>query len=100
MSEFQKDFKEDSLEFKGWPTSLSSYIVSKASLNAYTRVLAKNLSNFRINCSNPGYVKTDINGNAGVLTIEEGAQSVVKLALLPNGGPTGLFFDRQEVSTF
>ncbi|PON92029.1 NAD(P)-binding domain containing protein [Trema orientale] len=93
LSEFQKDFKEDSLESKGWPTTLSPYIVSKASLNAYTRLVAKKYSDFCINCLHPGYVKTDINCNSGVLTIEECAQSIVSLALLPNGGPTGLFFD-------
>ncbi|PON92030.1 Short-chain dehydrogenase/reductase [Trema orientale] len=100
LSEFLKDFKEDSLESKGWPTTLSPYTVSKVCLNAYTRVVAKKYPNFCINCLNPGYVKTDINCNAGVLTIEEGAQSVVSLALLPNGGPTGLFFDRHELSSF
>ncbi|PON52896.1 Short-chain dehydrogenase/reductase [Parasponia andersonii] len=100
LSEFLKDFKEDSLESKGWPTTLSPYTVSKVCLNAYTRVVAKKYPNFCINCLNPGYVKTDINCNAGVLTIEEGAQSVVSLALLPNGGPTGLFFDRYELLSF
>lgn len=100
LSEFRKDCKEDSLESKGWPTPYSSYIVSKACLNAYTRVVAKKYTNFCVNCVSPGYVKTDINCNSGVLTIEEGAQSVVSLALLPNAGPTGLFFNRHEVIPF
>ena len=54
-------------------------------------------------CANyvcPGYVKTDINHNTGVLTIDEGAQSVVRLALMSDDGPFGLFFRRNEVSTF
>ncbi|XP_060970088.1 (-)-isopiperitenone reductase-like isoform X2 [Cannabis sativa] len=100
LNEFTKDYKEDSLESKGWPTSFSSYIVSKACLNAYTRIMAKKYPNFCINCVSPGYVKTDINCNAGVLTVEEGAQSVVSLALLPNAGPNGLFFNRHEVIPF
>ncbi|KAL4621858.1 hypothetical protein ACB092_06G258900 [Castanea dentata] len=41
LSELLKDFKEGSLEAKGWPAYTSAYIVSKAVLNAYTRILAK-----------------------------------------------------------
>ncbi|MCL7043187.1 hypothetical protein MKW94_022455, partial [Papaver nudicaule] len=72
---FLNDHKEGSLEAKGWPTSLSAYTVSKASVNAYTRILAKKYPTFRINCVCPGFVKTDINLNSGVLTVEEGARS-------------------------
>ena len=100
LSEFLKDFREDSLETKGWPGYFSAYIISKAALNAYTRIVAKKYPSFRINCLCPGYVKTDLNQNQGFLTIDEGAESVVKLALLPNDGPSGLFFYQNEVSTF
>ena len=98
LREFMKDFKEDSLDSKGWPTLGSAYTVSKAALNAYTRVLSKKHPSFLINSVCPGYVKTDINFNTGILTVEEGAASVVRLALLPNDGPSGLFFVRSEVS--
>ncbi|OVA14094.1 Short-chain dehydrogenase/reductase SDR [Macleaya cordata] len=100
LNVFLKDFKEDLLETKGWPANLSAYTLSKASLNAYTRILAKKFPTFRVNCVCPGYVKTDINYNTGVLTVEEGAKSPVKLALLPGDGPSGLFFVRAEVSAF
>ncbi|KAL5565592.1 hypothetical protein UlMin_028756 [Ulmus minor] len=100
LREFLKDFKEGSLESKGWPTFLSAYTVSKAAMNAYTRILAKKYPSFRINCVCPGYVKTDINYNSGILSVEEGAESSVRLALLPNDGPSGLFFVRSEVSSF
>ncbi|KAM6601187.1 hypothetical protein CsatA_020796 [Cannabis sativa] len=100
LSQFTKDYKEDSLESKGWPTCFSSYVVSKACLNAYTRIVAKKYPNFCVNCICPGYVKTDINCNSGVLTVEEASQSVVSLALLPNAGPTSLFFHRHEVIPF
>ncbi|RVW75257.1 (+)-neomenthol dehydrogenase [Vitis vinifera] len=53
-----------------------------------------------INCVCPGFVKTDLNYNSGILTIEEGAESPVRLALLPDGGPSGQFFVRKEVSEF
>ncbi|XP_058078118.1 salutaridine reductase-like isoform X1 [Magnolia sinica] len=97
---FLKDFKEDLLGPNGWPTMLSAYSVSKAALNAYTRILAKKYPGFCINCVNPGFVKTDINCNTGILTVEDGAKAPVMLALLPDSGPSGLFFDQMELSTF
>ncbi|KAK9274391.1 hypothetical protein L1049_019205 [Liquidambar formosana] len=100
LNEFLIDFKEGSLESKGWPTFLSANTVSKVAMNAYTRILAKKYPSFCINCVCPGYVKTDINFNSGILTVEEGAESPVRLALLPDGGPSGLFFIRKEVSPF
>ncbi|XP_021817006.1 (+)-neomenthol dehydrogenase-like [Prunus avium] len=100
LTELLKDFKEGSLESKGFPSSLSAYIVSKAALNAYTRILAKKYPTFRINSVCPGFVKTDINYNTGVLPVEEGTAKVVKLALVPNDGPSGSFFVQYEVSDF
>ncbi|XP_008232776.1 PREDICTED: (+)-neomenthol dehydrogenase-like [Prunus mume] len=98
LIEFLKDFKEGSLESKGWPSSTPAYTVSKAALNAYTRILAKKYLNFRINSVCPGFVKSEINVNTGVLPVEEGGARIVKLALLPNDGPTGSFFVDNEVS--
>ncbi|KAJ7950123.1 (+)-neomenthol dehydrogenase [Quillaja saponaria] len=101
LTQFLKDFKEEgSLETKGWPSLMSSYIVSKAALNAYTRILAKKYPSFCINCVHPGYVKTDITYDTGQLSVDEGAESPVRLALLPNGGPSGVFFFRTEEAPF
>ncbi|THG05761.1 hypothetical protein TEA_002315 [Camellia sinensis var. sinensis] len=100
LNEFLKDFKEGAFETKGWPTSPSAYTVSKAAVNAYTRFLAKKYPTFRINCVCPGWVKTDINNHTGDLTTEQGAQCPVKLALLPDDGPSGLFFTHNEPSSF
>ncbi|KAI8545169.1 hypothetical protein RHMOL_Rhmol07G0020900 [Rhododendron molle] len=100
LNKFLKDFKEGSLETRGWPLFLPAYKVSKAAMNAYTRVVAKDYPTFRINCVCPGFVKTDINNNTGILSVEEGAASPVRLALLPDDGPTGFFFVRKEVSSF
>ncbi|RYR61218.1 hypothetical protein HN873_013501 [Arachis hypogaea] len=101
MNEYLKDFEEGLLESKGcWPLAYSAYIVSKAGVNAYTRILAKKHPCFCINAVCPGYVKTDINNNTGRLSVDEGAQSAVRLALLPNGGPSGLFLFRSEVDPF
>lgn len=100
LNEFLKDFKDGKLEAKGWPTSFSAYKLSKAAMNAYTRILANKYPRFKINAVCPGFVRTDINSHMGVLPVEEGAASPVRLALLPDDGPSGLFFVRNEVSSF
>ncbi|KAI4355026.1 hypothetical protein L6164_003844 [Bauhinia variegata] len=100
LNQFLKDFKENALEAKGWPTAIPAYTVSKAALNAYTRILANKFPSFCINAVCPGYVKTDINYNAGIFSVDEGAECIVKLALLPDGGPSGLFFYRSQVDSF
>ncbi|KAG2725130.1 hypothetical protein I3843_01G053000 [Carya illinoinensis] len=97
---FLKDFKEGSLTAKGWPTFLSAYSVSKAAMNAYTRILAKKYPSFCINCVCPGSVKTDIDGNTGILSTEEGTSSPVMLALMRNCSPSCLFFVQKELSSF
>ncbi|KAG9441121.1 hypothetical protein H6P81_016975 [Aristolochia fimbriata] len=97
---FLKDYKEDKLKDHGWPLPLTGYTVSKAALNAYTRLLAKRHGSFCINAVCPGFVKTDINSNIGFLTVEEGARGPVKLALLPDGGPSGQFFTETELASF
>ncbi|KAJ8565381.1 hypothetical protein K7X08_007957 [Anisodus acutangulus] len=97
---FLKDFKEGLLENKNWPPFLSAYILSKAAINAYTRILAKKYPDILINCVHPGYVKTDICCNCGTLSVEDGAESPVWLALLSQGSPSGNYFIRKELSPF
>lgn len=97
---FMNDFREGSLEAKGWPTLLATYSTSKAATNGYARVLAKNYPSFQIDCVCPGFVKTDIKYNTGPLPVEEGAESAVRLVLLPDNGPSGHFFVRMEQSEF
>ncbi|KAK3144159.1 hypothetical protein QOZ80_4AG0309470 [Eleusine coracana subsp. coracana] len=98
---FLEDFKANLVEAQGWPTGGSSaYKVAKAALNAYTRIIAKKYPALRINCLTPGYVKTDISMHMGVLTPEEGASNSVKVALLPDDGPTGAYFDRDGEASF
>ncbi|OMP00429.1 Short-chain dehydrogenase/reductase SDR [Corchorus olitorius] len=94
--EFLKDFKENSLESKGWPPFLAAYTVSKVAMNVYTRILANKYPKFSINCVCPGFVKTDMNFNTGTQSVEEGAATPVKLALWPTNAPTGLFFFQGE----
>ncbi|XP_022770391.1 (+)-neomenthol dehydrogenase-like isoform X2 [Durio zibethinus] len=87
LNQFLKDFKDGTMTTKGWPTYVgaTAYSVSKAAVNAYTRILAKNYPSFCVNCVAPGFVKTDITGNAGYLTAAEGAEYAVRVALLPIG---------------
>jgi (+)-neomenthol dehydrogenase len=99
-NEFLKHFKEGTLKTNGWPLAMPAYSVSKAALNAYTRILAKKYPSLCINAICPGFVKTDINYNTGILTPNEGAEATVSLALLPNGSPSGLFFFRSEEKPF
>ncbi|XP_028770330.1 (+)-neomenthol dehydrogenase-like isoform X2 [Neltuma alba] len=101
LKQFLEEFKEgDSLEAKGWPAFMAAYHVSKAALNGYTRILARTYPSWGINAVCPGYVRTDMTKSCGVLSPDEGAEVVVRLALLPNAAPSGLFFYRSEEKPF
>ncbi|MGE7436310.1 SDR family NAD(P)-dependent oxidoreductase, partial [Kitasatospora sp. NPDC001175] len=78
-----------------------AYSPSKTLLNAVTLQYARELSgtNILINAGCPGYVATDLNGFRGVRTPEQGAAIAIKLATLPDDGPTGQFFEDAGVVT-
>ncbi|MDG9674447.1 hypothetical protein [Micromonospora sp. DH14] len=42
----------------------------------------------------PGFTKTDLNGNTGVQTVEQGAEIIVRMAKVCPDGPAGGYFDR------
>ncbi|MBD2533062.1 SDR family NAD(P)-dependent oxidoreductase [Nostoc sp. FACHB-892] len=71
-----------------------SYRLSKIGLNGVASLLAKELkgTNILVNNYSPGWMKTDIGGADAPLTAEEGAETAVYLATLPDGGPQGGFF--------
>ncbi|KAI3888833.1 hypothetical protein MKX03_002365 [Papaver bracteatum] len=100
MQKFLKDFKDGMLETNGWLVLVCAYKVSKAAINAYTRILARKFPSFRVNAVHPGLVKTDISFHQGNLTPDEGAKAPVMVALLPSHGPSGFYFDQMEISTF
>lgn len=78
----------------------AAYSISKATLNAITLSLAQSLGpQVKINAACPGWVHTRMGGASATRTPEEGADTPVWLATLPDDGPTGgLFRDRRPVS--
>lgn len=72
-----------------------AYSTSKTFLNAVTLQYVRELrdTNILINCACPGYVATDLNGFRGVRTPQQGAATAIRLATLPDGGPTGGYFE-------
>lgn len=100
LQQFLDDFKDNKLKANGWPHVGSAYRVSKAAVNAYTRVLAKKFPNIIVNCVHPGYVNTEMTSNLGELTPEEGSRGPLMLALMPDGGPSGQYFNQMQQSYF
>lgn len=88
---------ESGLAAGGYP----AYRVSKAALNAMTRVMAADLrgTNVLVNAMSPGWVRTDMGGAGAPRSVEQGADTAVWLATLPDGGPTGGYFrDRKPIA--
>lgn len=71
-----------------------AYQASKTALNALTVQFAKELmtTSIKVNAATPGWVQTDLGSAEAELTPEEGSDTPVWLATLPNDGPTGGFF--------
>ena len=76
------------------------YRFSKAAINVLTRILADELRDTRIKVNSvcPGWVRTDMGGPNAERSVEEGADTIVWLATLPDDGPSGGFFrDRKPI---
>ncbi len=74
-----------------------AYGVAKAALNALTRALPRDLPpGVKVNACDPGWVRTRMGGPTAPLAPEEGADTAIWLATLPDDGPTGGFFRRRQ----
>jgi NAD(P)-dependent dehydrogenase (short-subunit alcohol dehydrogenase family) len=70
-----------------------AYPASKAAVNMVTVQYAKAFPGIGINAVDPGYVATDINGRTGTLSVEQGAEIIVRMARTGQDGPTGGYFE-------
>lgn len=72
-----------------------AYPTSKTAVNMLTVQYAKAFPGMRINAVEPGYTATDLNLHSGHQSVEEGAEIIVRMALLGPDGPTGGYFDAE-----
>jgi NAD(P)-dependent dehydrogenase (short-subunit alcohol dehydrogenase family) len=76
-----------------------AYGLAKASLNVLTRMIAAEAgAGVKVNSMSPGWVATRMGGSGAPRSVQEGADTAVWLATLPDDGPTdGFYYDRQRV---
>jgi len=76
----------------------AAYAISKAALHGLTIRLAGEVrGNVKVNAVDPGWVQTRMGGPGAPKTVEQGADTVLWLATLPDDGPNGGFFrDRKR----
>ena len=85
--------------WKHYEAKTAAYGPSKSALNNYTIALAYELKDkFKVNAVNPGYTKTDFNGNQGYKSVEDGAAPIVQYAVIDKDGPTGGYFSDYGVT--
>ncbi|WP_226002162.1 SDR family oxidoreductase [Paenibacillus sp. BJ-4] len=71
-----------------------AYSASKAALNLLTAYWSQKWkdTNLKINSAHPGLVRTQMGGENAELSEADGAITAVRLATLPDDGPTGEFY--------
>jgi len=76
----------------------AGYRISKTALNAFTAILAHDLSgtNIKVNSMCPGWVSTDMGGKNAPRTVKQGADTAVWLSSTADI-PTGKFFRDRKV---
>jgi NAD(P)-dependent dehydrogenase (short-subunit alcohol dehydrogenase family) len=81
------------------PPTAGAYSLAKAGLNVLTRMVAAEAGpRVKVNCVSPGWVATRMGGPGAPVSVEDGADTAVWLATLPDDGPTdGFFYRRQRI---
>ena len=76
-----------------------AYGLAKASLNVLTRMIAAEAgAGVKVNSMSPGWVATRMGGSGAPRSVQDGADTAVWLATLPDDGPTdGFYYDRQQI---
>lgn len=102
---FLKQVRQKTCALNEWPQVFTDYSLSKLALNAYTRLMARVLSDrpedqkIYMNCYCPGWVRTAMNNWEGNMSPEEGSDTGVWAVLMPEKAVTGKFFaERREIS--
>jgi carbonyl reductase 1 len=82
---------------KGWPSS--AYRVSKAGLNALTKLVARELAarNIAVNAVCPGWVRTRMGGQGAPRHVEQGGASIVWAALVDQDTTGGFYRDGKRI---
>lgn len=100
MEQFIEDVGSGKVSARGWPAS--AYAVSKAGMNALTRIWARDWEaegrKILVESVCPGWVRTDMGGPHASRGVDEGAETPVWLALTDEALPNGRFYrDRAEI---
>ena len=84
--------------FDDMDTGSPFYRISKAALNAVTKVVSSDVKDYDIliNSVCPGWVKTDMGGKGAPITPDDAAIDIVWACLLSSGGPSGHFFRNRK----
>ncbi|XP_061163370.1 carbonyl reductase [NADPH] 1-like isoform X3 [Saccostrea echinata] len=105
MNDFIQAAKTGDHEKEGY--SNSAYGMSKVGVTVLSQIQHRELSvdpreNIIVNACTPGYVDTDMTSHKGPKTIDEGADTPIYLALLPEGttSPAGEFVADRKVKSW
>ena len=76
-----------------------AYGLGKAASNVLSRMIAAEAGpQVKVNSMSPGWVATRMGGGGAPTSVQEGADTAVWLATLPDDGPTdGFFYQRRRI---